>query len=115
MLEFEKKRQVPRYGLAVDAEVTDLESGVQLRGRTTDVAMFGCGVIALSDFARGTRVRVRLIRAGTEIIAFGRIVYARSDLGMGIAFTTVEPRYERALTEWIDEVAIHPVQQSQFE
>jgi hypothetical protein len=99
-----KLRQAARYGLKVTAEVTDLQSEVQRQGQTSDVSLHGCGIVAMSDFSQGTRVRVRLLREDLEIVALGRVVYSRPDLGMGIAFTTLEPKDERALAEWIDEL-----------
>lgn len=103
MTEYSPQRQAVRYGLNIEAEVTNLQSEIQLRGQTSDVALFGCGITALSDFPQGTRVRVKLIRADLEVVALGRVVYSRSDLGMGIAFTRIEPSDERILAEWIDE------------
>jgi hypothetical protein len=105
MADSENRRRVPRYGLAVDVELTDLVSGIQLKGQTTDVSLFGFGVVATSNLPQGAKIKVVLIRKDDEIVAFGRVVYAQEDLGMGIAYTHLEPKDQHTLTEWIEEIA----------
>jgi hypothetical protein len=100
------QRQSVRYGFNVMVEITDLQSQIQLKGQTSDLAMYGCGITSVSDFAPGTRVRVRLILEHSEVVTLGRVVYARPDIGMGIAFTRIEANDERVLAEWIDELEI---------
>lgn len=103
MEDYDKERLAPRYGFEVAIEVTDLASGNQVKGRTRDLGLFGCGIKALSDFPRGARVRVRLIHGATEMSALGRIVYSRPELGMGIVFATIESKDEQVLLKWIVE------------
>jgi hypothetical protein len=105
MTDYPYQRQGVRYGMNVVAEVTDLDSQSQRTGQTSDVSMFGCGITGISEFSQGSRVRVRLLREHTEVVVLGRVVYSRPDIGLGIAFTSIEPKDERALTEWIDELA----------
>jgi hypothetical protein len=102
-MEFDCRRRVPRYPLAVDIEVTDIESDVQIRGRTNTLSRFGCGVDAEQLLPKGTRVRIKLTHKGTEVKALARIVYSSSDLGMGLAFTIVERQDEVILEWWVAE------------
>jgi len=46
-----------------------------------------------------------LVHEEAEMVALGRVAYARPDLGMGIAFTNIETDGERVLTAWINELA----------
>jgi hypothetical protein len=98
-VEFDCRRRTPRYPLAVDIELTDIESHVQIRGRTKGLSRFGCNVDAERLLPKGTRVRAKLTHKGTEVKALARIVYSSSDLGMGLAFTIVE-RQDEAILEW---------------
>jgi hypothetical protein len=98
-VEFDCRRRTPRYPFAVDIEVTDIQSDVQIRGRTNTLSSFGCGVDAGQLLSQGTRVRIKLSHKGTEVRALARIVYSSSDLGMGLAFTTVE-RQDAVVLEW---------------
>ena len=111
-VEFDCRRRRPRCSLAVEIEITDVESDVQIRGRTNTLSLFGCGVNAVNLFPRGTSVRIKLSHEGTEARALARVVYSRSDLGMGIVFTSVEREDELILEWWIAEFASLPVWQS---
>ena len=35
---------------------------------------------------------VKMVHGSKKIAAFGRVVYGRQDIGMGIVFTTIEPK-----------------------
>ncbi len=99
-MEYEVARQTPRYSFVVDVEVTDVRLGIQIRGRTKTLSLFGCGVDT-SKFAKGTTVTIKLSHRGTEVKALAKVVYSSSDLGMGVAFTSVEPEDEMILEGWI--------------
>jgi hypothetical protein len=102
-VEFACRRRTPRYALAVDIEVTDIQADVQIKGRTNTLSRFGCGVDAEQLLPKGTRVRIKLSHNETEVKALARIVYSSSDLGMGLAFTIVEPQDEVILEWWVVE------------
>jgi hypothetical protein len=38
-----------------------------------------------------------------EIVAFGKVIYGRKDLGMGIAFTIVGPHEQTLREDWFAE------------
>lgn len=99
-------RRALRHSLIVDVEVTDLESGIQIRERTKDVNLYGCGVNTATTFPAGTKVVVKMVCGLEKVKAFGKVIYGRQDIGMGIVFTTVEPEDQRLLENWIAELAI---------
>ena len=109
-MEFSCRRRTPRYSLAVDVAVTDMQSGVQIRGTTNTLSLFGCGVDVVELLPQGTSVQVKLSRKGTEVKALARIVYSSSDLGMGLAFTNIERQDEVILEWWIAEFMSIPVE-----
>jgi hypothetical protein len=102
-VEFNCRRRTPRYPLAVHVEVTDIQSGVQIRGKTNTLSLFGCGVDVVELLPQGTSVQLKLSHKGAEVKALARIVYASSDLGMGLAFTNIERQDEVVLEWWITE------------
>jgi hypothetical protein len=69
----------------------------------------GCGVDTLELFPKGTRVKIKLSHQGAKVNALARIVYSSSDLGMGVAFTSVEGEDERILESWIAEFLSVPI------
>ncbi len=97
------QRRTPRYCLAVDIEMTDLQSGRQGKGRTTTLSVAGCGVESGELFPQGATLRIHLSHQGRIVEAIGRVVYSSSDLGMGIAFTSIEAEDEPILQWWITE------------
>ena len=99
-------RRALRHSLIVDVEVTDLESGIQIRERTKDVNLYGCGVNTATTFPAGTKVVVKMICGLEKVTAFGKVIYGRQDIGMGIVFTTVEPEDLKLMGDWIAEFAI---------
>jgi len=102
-------RLAPRFSFKADAEVTDLESETQIREKTKDLSLFGCGIDTSTPIPKGTRVRVKLAYQGQEMTALGLIVYARPDLGVGIAFYAVAQAHERILEGWVAELSRLPL------
>ena len=108
-MEYEIGRWIPHYSLVADIEITDVHLGVQIRARTTMLCLLGCVVDTLELFPRGLSVNVRLFHGGAEVRAFGKVLYSRSDLGMGLAFTIIEPEDKRILDWWVTEFVSIPI------
>ena len=109
-MEYARPRSVPRYSVVVDVELTDVQSQAQIRGGTKDLSLFGCGVDTPQPFPQGTPVRIKLSHGGAHVVALGRVIYASPELGMGLAFTSVEQEVQRILEEWIAELTSLPTQ-----
>ena len=99
-------RQGLRHSVIVDVVVIDLESGIRIRERTKDLSLYGCGVRTATPFAAGTKVVLKIAYRAEKIAVFGKVIYGRPDIGMGIAFTTVEPEDQKIIEDWIAELAI---------
>jgi hypothetical protein len=100
-VEYADARQTERHLFAIDIELTDVQSGTQIRARTKELSLFGCSVDTSTFFPRGTHVRIKLSYGGANVRALARVVYANPDLGMGFVLTSVEPEDERILGNWI--------------
>ena len=98
-------RRVPRHLIVIDVEVIDLESGIQIRERTKDLSLYGCGVSTATPFPAGTKVMLKMAYGPEKITAFGKVIYGRPDIGMGIVFTTVAPEDHKIIEEWIANLA----------
>jgi hypothetical protein len=109
-MEYEIDRRTPRYSFIVDVELTDVMLQTQVKARTKTLSPIGCGVDTSKLFAKGTIVRIKLSHRGAEVSALGRVVYARSGLGMGVTFTNVDRENERILEWWIAEYLTVPIQ-----
>jgi hypothetical protein len=104
-------RRTPRYSFVVDVEMTDIQSGAQIRGRTKQLSLLGCGLDALKLFPKGTNLKIKLSHQGAKANALARVVYASAELGMGIAFTSVEREDERILEWWLADYLSIPNQE----
>jgi hypothetical protein len=82
-------------------ELTDIDSEKHVSGHTKDLSLFGCFAVTEESFPEGTKVRLRISRAETHLVAQGRVTYSRPSSGMGIAFTTVEPSSLTVLDAWL--------------
>jgi hypothetical protein len=95
----------------VDVEMTDVQSGVQIKGRTKQLSLLGCGIDALRLFPKGTNVKIKLTHQEAEASVLARVVYASGELGMGFAFISVEKEDQRILEWWLAEYLSIPNQE----
>jgi PilZ domain len=103
-ISYRHHRVAPRYAFLASIQLTDVESEKRLDGRTKDLTLFGCFVKTSSPFAQGTKVRVRIFRAGAHVAALGRVVHSRPESGMGISFASIEPGSVPVLDAWLAEL-----------
>ena len=99
------RRALP-HSVIVDVKVIDLKSGIQIRERTKELTLYGCSVSIATPLPAGTKVMLKIAYRRKRVTAFGKVIYSRPDIGMGIVFTTVEPEDQKLLEDWIAELAI---------
>jgi pyruvate formate-lyase activating enzyme-like uncharacterized protein len=97
-------RRAKRYPVALQVELTDLESETHLQERTTDLSLFGCGVATKDAFQVGSKVRIRIAHKASNFMAIGRIVYVRPYREMGILFTQIGENDQTILERWVSEL-----------
>lgn len=90
-----------RYALVAYIEITDIDSEAEIRAQTSNLSLFGCSVKTKELLPRGTIVSVRIVHAGTTFTALGKVAYAGRSLGLGVAFTKIEPHQQSVLETWI--------------
>jgi hypothetical protein len=49
---------------------------------------------------------LKMAHGRQKITTFGKVIYGRSDIGMGIVFRAVKPEDQKLLGKWIGEFAI---------
>jgi hypothetical protein len=95
------RRRAPRYSVMAAVSVVDVQSGVELNARITDLSISGCYVDTLNAFPAGTQIRVSITHEGKTFDALRRVAYSQSNMGMGVAFVKAEPDQLKTLREWI--------------
>jgi len=93
-----------RYPFVASIELTDLQSETRIRGQISDLSLFGCHVETENILPIGTMLMLRIIHAGANFIALGKVAYALQRVGMGIAFTEIEPSNQLVLEKWIEQL-----------
>jgi hypothetical protein len=82
-------------------ELTDMQSEELISGHTKDLSLFGCFVETATPFTEGAKVRLKLSRGETHLVAQGKVTYSRPNSGMGIAFIAIEPSSLPVLDVWL--------------
>ncbi len=99
-----ERRTNDRHAVTASAEVVELGSGAKFSTRTTDLGPGGCFVDTMVPFPVGSHVRVSVHKGKTQFETGGVVVYSQSGLGMGIAFSNMEPEQRQALDAWLTEL-----------
>lgn len=97
----QERRGSVRYPFTAAADVVELQSNARLTARSSDLAQGGCFVDTISPFPVGTSVTLRLSREQKTFETRANVVYAQPGMGMGLAFTSVEPDQLWVLEKWL--------------
>jgi hypothetical protein len=100
-----ERRRSPRFPFTVAVEVTESRSQTRVACRTADIGLGGCYVDTMAPFPVGAIVRVRLNRETRQVDALARVVVAHPSMGMGLAFTEINPEHVGALRAWVAEAS----------
>jgi hypothetical protein len=98
-----ERRGDTRHNFGAIAEVIDLAERDAQVSLIQDLSLSGCFVKTATPYAEGTRVRVRIIHLGGELVAVGNITANVTATGMGIAFTQIYPIDQAILERWLRE------------
>jgi hypothetical protein len=86
-----ERRVLPRYAFTAIAEAVELESHARISGRISDLGEGGCYFEVMSPFAMGHHVRLHVFKDDQEFAARAKVLYSTGGVGMGLAFTDIEP------------------------
>jgi hypothetical protein len=100
----QERRQHPRYPFSASAEAVHLQADTRLNGRVSDVGRGGCYIDTINPFPVGADVKLRVMKGETSFVAQGRVLYAAPGMGMGLAFTKIEPERIHVLEQWLREL-----------
>ena len=94
--------EAPRRTFPFDAraEVTP-ENSRTVSTRVRELSLQGCFLEFPTSLATGTRVFVKIIAASEFFEAKGSVIYSRPNVGFGLAFLEVEPRFLDVLEKWL--------------
>ncbi len=97
----QERRESVRYPFTAAADVIEAESNARLSARSSDLGRGGCFIDSISPFPVGTDTILQLTFEQKTFEAKARVVYAQMGMGMGLAFTSVEPDQLFVLEKWL--------------
>ena len=95
-------QRAPRYPFVATVKATDLHSGMQIRGLTTNLSDGGCCVATRKGpFSADTQILLEITRNGVSLLTKATVVYNLKDQFMGIRFEEMPPDQAAILAGWI--------------
>jgi hypothetical protein len=93
------ERRSPRFPCSASAELT-WDHSTELT-RVTELSRYGCYLESARSLPPGTRVTLKIMDKGQFFEATATVLYARLNLGMGVAFREVKSTFQISLEEWL--------------
>lgn len=95
-------KRSPRYPFVARVSATDVISGMQLEGLTTDLSDGGCCVLTRrGPFSPGTRILLEITKNGVVLRTHATVVYNLKDQVMGLRFEEMPPEQGTILAGWM--------------
>ncbi len=104
-LEAKKRRAHPRFAVSANAEAVELQSDARIRGRVSDISAGGCYLEVMSTFPVGSKVNLRISTDEKDFTAVAQVLFATEGIGMGLAFSEIDPGQRLVLDSWIGELS----------
>jgi hypothetical protein len=97
----DERRRHQRFPFNATADIVEPRSNTHINGRTSDLGQGGCYVDTLSPFPAGTLVKIRISRESQSFEAEAKVSYSVVGMGMGLAFTAIQPEHVKIFRSWI--------------
>ena len=104
----EQRRRNPRYAFIANAELFESGTGMRIATRVSELSMQGCYLDMLNPFPEDTIALVKVTVGDKAFESKVRVIYAHSNLGVGLVFLDPDPKNVEVLKFWIDEAKKDP-------
>lgn len=94
-------RRSPRILFAAEARATEVHSGEETWGKTTNLSKGGCYVRTRQPFQQGTLLLIEIRNRGVRFVTDARVAYALERDGMGVSFLNVPVNQIPILDGWL--------------
>jgi hypothetical protein len=102
----QEKRRTPRYIFFAAAELLEEKSEVRVASRVSELSLHGCYLDMMNPFPVDTPILLKIWTEETSVFhTKGRIIYAQPNIGAGVQFGDIEPKYLAVLQQWLAEAA----------
>ena len=100
-----ERRRTPRHIFIASAELYEEKSDVRVASRVSELSLHGCYLDMMNPFPPGTMILLKIFAGNLTFESKARVIYATSNVGAGVAFMDVEPKYEYMIRRWMEEAA----------
>ena len=104
----EQRRRNPRYAFIANAELFEPATRMRIATRVTELSVHGCYLDMLNPFPEDAMALVKISAGDMVFETKVRVVYAHSNLGVGLVFLEPDPKNVEVLKSWIDEAKEDP-------
>jgi hypothetical protein len=108
MSEEQQRRRNPRYSFIANAELFEPATKMRIATRVSELSMQGCYLDMMNPFPEETVALVKITVGDKAFETKVRVVYAHSNLGLGLVFLDPDPKNVEVLRLWIDELKKDP-------
>jgi hypothetical protein len=102
---YSEKRRTPRYIFIASAELYEEATDVRVASRVSELSQHGCYLDMMNPFPTGTLVLLKIFAGDQTFQSKARVAYHTPNVGAGVAFLDVEPKYEYVLSGWLEQAA----------
>lgn len=95
------QRRSTRLPFNAEVRASELNSGIEIWGATTNLSKGGCYVRTRRPFPQGTLVVIEIRNHGVRFLTDARVVYALDCEGMGLSFLNVPANQLSVLEDWL--------------
>lgn len=100
-----ERRRTPRYIFIASAELYEERTDVRVASRVSELSLHGCYLDMMNPFPTGTLVLLKIFAGEMTFQSKAKIIYATPNVGAGVVFLEVEPKYGYILNQWLEEAA----------
>lgn len=93
-----------RLPFAAELRATELDSGKEIWGQTTNLSRGGCFVRTSQLFPQETLLLIEIRKHGIRFVTDVRVAYTLEGEGMGLSFLNVPGNQLPVLEEWLASV-----------
>jgi hypothetical protein len=90
-----------RFPFAAELRATELNSGREVWGETTNLSKGGCYVRTSQSFPQGTLLSVEIKKNGVRFVTDARVAYTLEHEGMGLSFLNIPANQLPTLDAWL--------------
>jgi hypothetical protein len=101
----QERRRTPRFPFFASAELYEEKTDARVVSRVSELGLHGCYLDMMNPFPAGTVILLKITSGEQEFQSKAMVVYSTPNIGAGVAFMDVEPKYDYVLRGWLEHAA----------